>query len=129
MTHWWTASQQRGLLIVLAVLIAILAIRLSMQRMTVGEPEQQQGHAADRLADRVDPNTATAAELAAIPRLGESHAAAIVEFREKYGREHPGQVAFMRPSDLEQVRGIGAATAEMMQGYLIFPSRPTTRLQ
>jgi competence ComEA-like helix-hairpin-helix protein len=126
MSQWWTPSQRRGLLIVLAGLITFLAIRLSMQRMTVGEPEEQ-GPAADRLADRIDPNTATAAELAAIPRLGESHAAAIVEFRERYVREHPGHVAFVRLSDLEQVRGIGAATAEMMQPYLVFPDRASTR--
>jgi DNA uptake protein ComE-like DNA-binding protein len=126
MTDLWTPSQRRGLLIVLAGLIVVLAIRLSMQRMTVGEPEAQ-GPAADRLADRIDPNTASAAELAAIPRLGEGHAAAIIEFRERYVREHPGHFAFVRPSDLEQVRGIGAATAEMMQGYLIFPQGAATR--
>ena len=123
---WWTPSQRRGLLVVLGVLITVLAIRLSMQRMTVGEPEQQ-GPAADQLADRLDPNTATAAELAAIPHLGEGHAAAIVEFRERYVREHPGRAAFQRLSDLQQVRGIGAATAELMQPYLSFPSAVTTR--
>ena len=126
MSQWWTPSQRRGLLIVLAGLITFLAIRLSIQRMTVGEPEQQ-GPAADRLADRIDPNIATAGELAAIPRFGESHAAAIVEFRERFVREHPGHVTFMRLSDLEQVRGIGAATAEMMQPYLMFPARLQSR--
>lgn len=128
MTQWWTASQRRGLLIVLAGLIALLSVRLAMQRMSVGEPEQP-GPAAERLADRIDPNTATAAELAAIPRLGEGHAAAIVEFREKYGREHPGQFAFLRPSDLEQVRGIGAGTEELMEPYLKFPTPAKNRSQ
>jgi DNA uptake protein ComE-like DNA-binding protein len=128
MAQPWTPSQRRGLLIVLAALIAVLAVRLAMQRMTVSEPEQR-GPAANQLADRLDPNSATAAELAAIPRLGEGHAASIVEFRERYVREHPGHAAFLRLSDLEQARGIGAATAELMQPYLSFPTPVTTRSQ
>jgi DNA uptake protein ComE-like DNA-binding protein len=128
MAQPWTPSQRRGLLIVLAALIAVLAVRLVMQRMTVSEPEQQ-GPSANQLADRLDPNTATVAELAAIPHLGEGHAAAIVEFRERFEREHPGHAAFLRLSDLEQVRGIGVATAEVMQPYLTFPTPVTTRSQ
>jgi DNA uptake protein ComE-like DNA-binding protein len=126
MIQLWTWSQRRGLLAVLIGLIAILAIRLGAQRMTVGEPEPP-GPAADRLADRIDPNTATPAQLAAIPRLGESRAAAIVQFRDRYLAQHPGRVPFVRPEDLEQIRGIGSATAEAMEPYLLFPPAPSTR--
>jgi len=125
MSELWTSSQRRGLLVVLAVLIVVLGIRLATQRMTVGEPEPV-GPDADRLADRIDPNIATVAELASIPRIGEVRAAAIVEFRERYVREHSDHVAFVRLDDLEQVRGIGAATAESMEPYLLFPAAPST---
>jgi DNA uptake protein ComE-like DNA-binding protein len=126
MGELWTSSQRRGLLVVLATLIAVLGIRLATQRMTVGEPEPLGPH-ADRLADRIDPNTATAPQLAAIPRIGQVRAAAIVAFRDRYLAQHPGHVAFVRPGDLEQVRGIGAATVESMEPYLLFPTAASTR--
>jgi DNA uptake protein ComE-like DNA-binding protein len=75
---------------------------------------------ADQLLMRLDPNTASTAELAAIPSLGEKRAAAIVEFREKWEKEHPGQLAFVRIGDLYQIKGVGPATGELLGEYLRF---------
>jgi len=108
-------------MVVLGILIAILALRLALNPATVSESPSAQAPASSQLADRIDPNVATEAELAAIPELGEKRAAAIVQFREQFKSHHPGNAAFGRPSDLEQVSGIGAATAETIEPYLIFP--------
>lgn len=118
-------------MVLLAILITILAIRLALNSKTI--PEFKPGQVPpfdqlpDQLADRIDPNTASEAELAAIPELGEKRAQAIVDFREKFQSRHPNQFAFQRLSDLEQISGIGTATAETMGPYLIFPTANATR--
>ena len=80
-----TPSQRRGLSLLLGILILILAIRLILNPTTVPDPQPAEGPRASELADRVDPNVASEAELAAIPGLGEKRAEAIVEFRRRFG--------------------------------------------
>jgi DNA uptake protein ComE-like DNA-binding protein len=116
------SSQRRGLMVLLGILIVILAIRLILNPVTVGEFKAGQSPPSDELADRMDPNLASEAELAAIPELGEKRAAAIVHFRDQFKSRHPNQRAFERLSDLEKISGIGAATVETMKPYLDFPS-------
>jgi competence protein ComEA len=55
-------------------------------------------------AGKVDVNSASAAELAELPGIGQSKAAAIIAEREKK--------PFASVDDLERVRGIGARTVE-----------------
>ena len=107
--------------------MAILAVRLALNPATVNESPSAPAPASNQLADRLDPNTASEAELAAIPDLGEKRAASIVRFREQFQSRHSGSPAFGRLSDLEQVSGIGAATAEALEPYLMFPASAATR--
>jgi len=122
-----TPSQRRGLMVLLAIILVILAIRLSLNPVTVPDPQPAEGPLANQLADHIDPNTAGVAELAAIPTLGEKRAEAIVEYREQYSSRHPGRLAFATLSDLEKISGIGTATTETLESYLIFPSATTRR--
>lgn len=70
-----------------------------------------------RAADeKIDPNTATAASLLRLPRLGPARTEAILRYRHTHG---PG--AFRRATDLQQVRGIGPATLEQLLPHLFFP--------
>jgi len=62
------------------------------------------GSAAGEVSGKVDVNSATAAELASLPGIGDSKAAAIIAEREKK--------PFASVDDLERVRGIGARTVE-----------------
>ncbi|MGE5413334.1 MAG: helix-hairpin-helix domain-containing protein [Syntrophomonadaceae bacterium] len=66
---------------------------------------------------RVNINTATAAELAYLPRLGQKVAARIVEHR----KEKP----FARPEDLMEVKGIGEKLFTQLKPYVAV-SGPTT---
>ena len=60
--------------------------------------------AASVASGKVDVNTASPAELASLPGIGESKAAAIIAEREKK--------PFASVDDLERVRGIGARTVD-----------------
>jgi competence protein ComEA len=115
-------SQLRGVTVLLGILLAILLIRLLLNPQTIPTSTTAPAPEANHLADQIDPNEATEPELAAIPDLGEKRAAAIIDFREKFIARHPNQKPFQKLSDLEQIRGIGAATAENMDPYLKFPA-------
>jgi DNA uptake protein ComE-like DNA-binding protein len=122
-----TPSQRRGLSLLLGVVILILAICLALNPTAVPDSQPAEMAGSRQLADRIDPNIASEAELAAIPMLGEKRAQAIVEFRGRFAARHPNRPAYAVASDLEQIPGIGAATAEMMEPYLVFPPLPATR--
>jgi DNA uptake protein ComE-like DNA-binding protein len=123
----WNRSQRRGLIVLLAAIVLVLALRLALNRTSIQEAPPSPGPAAGQLADRIDPNTATVAELAAIPSLGEKRAAAVVEFRRLYSAAHPGKPAFTQISDLQSISGIGPVIAENMEPYLVFGGSSSTR--
>jgi DNA uptake protein ComE-like DNA-binding protein len=93
---------------------------LFMHGTTIPNPPPNVGIHASDLSDHLDPNTATAAELAEIPRLGEKHAAEIVAYRESFLAAHPNGRAFATLNDLTHIRGIGPATLKLMAPYLEF---------
>lgn len=65
---------------------------------------------------RLDPNTASAAELALLPRIGPTLAGNIVAYREAVG----GRPAFRCAADLDRVARIGPATVAALSPYLRF---------
>ncbi len=73
--------------------------------------------AASASAKKVNINSATAAELAYLPRLGAKVAARIIEHR----KEKP----FARPEDLMEVKGIGEKLFVTLKPYVAV-SGPTT---
>lgn len=66
----------------------------------------------------VDPDAAPWWELAALPRIGESTARAIVEHRETVRVD--GARVFREPADLERVKGIGPKTVQRTAKHLRF---------
>lgn len=63
-------------------------------------------------AVKVNINTASAEQLTRLVGIGPSHAAGIVEYRQKNG-------PFKNPADLTQVSGIGPKTLEKNQGLIV----------
>jgi competence protein ComEA len=59
----------------------------------------------------VNVNTATAAELTALPGIGQAKADAIVKYREEHG-------PYRSPEDLLQVRGIGEALLTRIRPHI-----------
>jgi competence ComEA-like helix-hairpin-helix protein len=123
----WNRSQRAVILAFIVGMIVYLTIRLSIHRSTIPDPQPTEGSRAADLATRLDANTATQAELAAIPTIGDKLAAAIVEYRERYVAAHPGRVAFGKPEDLKQVRGVGQARMETLSEHLTFPAPSAER--
>ncbi|HSU66801.1 MAG TPA: helix-hairpin-helix domain-containing protein [Tepidisphaeraceae bacterium] len=123
----WTLAQRRALIILLVLFFGWLCYRYATNRASVADPQPPQGARASELATRIDPNTADWQTLAAIPGMGEKKARAIVEYRERVHAHIPTAVVFAIPADLQHIRGIGAATVENLQPYLIFPGDPITQ--
>jgi competence ComEA-like helix-hairpin-helix protein len=75
--------------------------------------------AALRAGEKLDPNTATAAELQRLPGVGPAMAARILEERERG--------AFVSVADLQRVRGIGPALAGRLADRVTLPAEtPST---
>jgi len=123
----WTIAQRRGLLAILTIALVLLAIEWRLRPAYIGDTPSAIGSRSNALADRIDPNTATAAELSSIPQLGPAKAAAIVAYREKFAAAHAGGRAFENVYDLTNVKGIGRATAEKWKANMSFESPATQR--
>lgn len=61
---------------------------------------------------KLNPNTASVAQLAQLPSIGEKKAQAIVDCRNKE--------AFEKPEDMEKTPGIGPKTVEKLKPWLVF---------
>lgn len=102
---------QLAAVVILVVLLAA-GLFLTRHRPWAGEVTVTRGDAsAYRLL--LDPNTASADELALLPSLGPVKAAAIVEYREAHG-------PFASLTDLENVPGIGEKTAAAIGPHITF---------
>ncbi len=84
---------------------------------TLLDPPPPIGSRANELLDVLDPNVATAAELAVLPGIGPGKAEAILDHRNA-----TDGVAFGSLDDLQNVSGIGPSTATKLRPYLLFPA-------
>lgn len=123
----WTESQRRVLIILTAAVVVYSAFRLLRDRSTIADPPPALGERFNELKNRIDPNTADAATLAALPGLGEKRAREFVAYREEIQRRQPGVTAFARPEDLMRIDGVGPALMMQLTPYMIFPAtQPAT---
>ena len=125
----WTASQRGFLIVALSLLTAFVAFRLSRDRQFVPNPLPAVGPRASELDWKIDLNTADATTLAAVPRLGESKAKAIVDYRAQFESAHPGRRAYEHLEDLFHVKGIGGGTVMMLKPFVTIESttKPSPR--
>ncbi|HQY87391.1 MAG TPA: helix-hairpin-helix domain-containing protein [Tepidisphaeraceae bacterium] len=124
---WWTPAQRRGLSILLAFVIAFLGY-LAIRRTSFIDDPPEAGIRASELVSKLDPNTAEANALLAIPGLGERRSRDIVAYREKMKPNSADGIVFYEIDDLMQIRGIGPALSKQMEPYLEFPAtQPGTK--
>ena len=122
----WSGKSRPGVLGVVIITIGWLAAQRHRAPVQFADPAPAVGPRASELEDRLDPNTATAAELSSIPTLGEARAREMVLFREEFARAHPGDLAFKRPADLLALKGFGPSTVSNIERSLRFWQEPGT---
>jgi endonuclease III len=123
----WTQQQRTTLCILILALAIIAAYRLIRDNQTVPAQLPDEGPRANEVMSQLDLNTADAASLSAIPRLGEVKAKAIVAYREQFIAAHPGQRAFERMESLYRIKGIGPSTMELLRQYTYITNTAATR--
>jgi len=107
--HVNAAASRRVATGLLAVFLAAAAI--APGRAASPPPARGDASAKSVPSAPVDVNTASAAELQAIPGIGKALAQRIIEFREKNG-------PFDQVDDLVKVRGIGEKSIVRLKPYL-----------
>ena len=120
----WTLPQRRAILVIFSLVLIYLIYVAIRDRQYVPDPLPPQSSLAGQLMDKVDPNTADLATLAALPNLGEKRAAAIIAYRERVQAREPGATAFRTSADLLKIRGIGVAMIANLRPYLALPDVP-----
>lgn len=98
-------------LLLLAVLVVLALSLTKHRRMAAAQPINILPGDAEAYRLRVDVNTASWRELAALPGIGEAKAKAIVAEREAHG-------VFSSTSDLDRVPGIGGKTIGELSRYI-----------
>lgn len=111
---------------IVIALLAYLAIQSWLNPVDVSDPPPLNPARFDELQDRIDPNTADEATLAALPSLGEKRAREIVAYRQAVARLHPNDIVFNEANDLKQVKGIGPGIVANIEPFLVFPVRSST---
>lgn len=125
----WTASQRGVLIAFVLILAAFLGWQIWSDRQLVPNPQTAPSPRSAELPGRVDPNTATLAELSLLPGLGRKRASEIVAYRREFFRTRPQGIPFQRDQDLLKVNGVGVSVLEDLEPYLAFPAsttQPTT---
>ncbi|CAN5527879.1 hypothetical protein BH10PLA1_BH10PLA1_13740 [soil metagenome] len=123
----WSGSQRVAVMFLIGVIVAVAMGRFAWNHTYISDPQPAHPLRENELADRIDPNTADAATLSALPLIGDKKAEDIVKYREKYVATHPGKLAFRRPVDLLLIHGIGASTISQLSPYLIFPDQAASK--
>ena len=107
------SMRQRGGLAVLGLLTCAFGLwRVAGRDVIVPDPMPREPMIGDLLST-LDPNEATARDLAALPGIGLSRGEAIVAYREAGG-------VYRRAEDLTAVKGIGPSLVETLRPHLHF---------
>lgn len=119
----WTRAHRIGLGLLVAALLLLLAVQFARRPLRLTDPLTliPSPPGSTSLPTRVDPNTATAAELSRIPHIGPKLAEAIVRYRDARQHGVADGIVFSRLEDLDRVPGIGKKLLEQIEPYVDFP--------
>ncbi len=123
----WTRKQRIGLGCLLSLLLIFLTIQSWRRPILLSDPIVVIHGQTITLPTRIDPNTASAAELGLIPHVGEKLAAKIIDYREARKSLTPDGIVFHGPEDLSHIAGLGGKTLDQLRPYLQFPSDAETQ--
>ena len=101
------------------VISALVCVLFGVCFAVVSASKAEESHAV-KLDDRINPNDAPVASLVRLPGIGLSRSQAIVAYRESFGNQGDGRLAFRDCEDLQKVKGVGPVTAENIGRWLKF---------
>jgi len=107
--------------ILLTVLLGFLVILLVRRPARLHEPAVLTHDQTVVLPRQVDPNSASAQELARLPHIGDTLAQRIVQYRDARRPNSADGIVFRQAGDLDAVPGIGSKLVEQMAPFLRFP--------
>lgn len=119
-------SNHIAIIVLLSAASLYAVVQLRLNPRYVSDPQPALPDRARELADRIDPNTAEASALSALPQVGEKRARELIAFRERTRSRQKDGIVFHRSLDLLRVPGFGPSLANQMEPYLIFPSTAPT---
>ena len=120
----WTGANLGAVILLCLLAAAALSIRAAASCFELGDRPAVDERRVQAAAERVNPNTASAASLRRLPRVGPEHLRAILDYRAAHDGPAgaSGGPAFRDANDLSRVRGIGQATLQTFRDYLEFPA-------
>jgi len=107
----------RSLAVFVLILVGLIAV-LTMRQALLGYQSFEEP-AQNWVELKINPNTAKWQDFAVLPRIGETLARRIVEYRERM-REQGIDPVFLEAQDLANVSGIGPQTVAEIEPYLTF---------
>ncbi len=125
----WTVSNVLALAALTALLATGTAWRWANRSGRVGADLTVSNAPVAPAVEKIDPNSASWASLARLPRIGPAIGRSICAYRDAFGAAHPGQRAFTCPADLANVKGVGDAIVEAATEHLRFETVATNELQ
>ena len=96
--------------------LLLVSVPIAAQEADTSKPAKQETAAAKERV--VNINTADAAQLALLPRVGPALSQRILDFRQENGK-------FEAPEELILVRGIGEKTFELLEPYVVVKGETT----
>ena len=96
---------------IFSVLLLSGAFLLPVSSFVLADPVTDKTKTMQMKMQKINLNTASLDELTSLPGIGEKKAAAIIEYREKYGK-------FTSLEQLAEVKGIGKKMLEKLQDQI-----------
>jgi DNA uptake protein ComE-like DNA-binding protein len=118
----WSRGDRAALTLLLALAAGGLALRAAGRRSAAGSVLPVDSARVKLIAERIDPNTASAASLRRLPGIGPAKAEEIVRFRDAMraqGRRRP----FVFAEDLADVPGVGLGIVRAAADHLALARR------
>ena len=118
----WTRPQRIALGTLSAILLFLLIYQLWQRPYRLNDPVTVGTTSLPALPQKMNPNTATTAQLARIPHIGETLATRITDYRDARKPTTPDGIVFHTLSDLDNIPGIGKKLLDQLAPFLDFPA-------